>query len=43
MRGKPLEFEVTSSGCIVPTSHRLNADGYFRTRDYRVTTPGRKP
>ena len=42
MRGKPLEFEVTSSGCIVPTSHRLNADGYFRTRDYRVTTPGRK-
>ena len=29
MRGKPLEFEVTSSGCIVPTSHRLNADVPF--------------
>ena len=25
MRGKPLEFEVTASGCIVPTSHKLNA------------------
>lgn len=27
---KALTFEVTDSGCIVPTSHKLNKDGYFR-------------
>lgn len=43
MRGKEIIFEVTKSGCIVPTSHKLNQDGYFRTRDYRSTVAGRKP
>lgn len=36
MRGKEIIFETTESGCIVPTSHKLNQDGYFRTRDLRV-------
>lgn len=27
-----LVLEVTSTGCIVPTSHALNHDGYFRKR-----------
>lgn len=43
MRGKEIIFETTESGCIVPTSHKLNQDGYFRTRDYRVVASGRKP
>ena len=29
MRGKVLILATTESGCIIPTSHRLNADGYF--------------
>lgn len=32
MRGKELILEATESGCIVPTSHKLNADGYFRKK-----------
>lgn len=32
MRGKELILETTDSGCIVPTSHRLNSDGYFRKK-----------
>ena len=32
MRGKALILVTTESGCIVPTSHRLNTDGYFRKR-----------
>ena len=42
MRGKPLVLETLPNGCIVPTSHKLNADGYFR---YRRPEPckGRKP
>ena len=40
MRGKEIIFETTESGCIVPTSHKLNQDGYFRTRDYRVVASG---
>ena len=32
MRGKKLILKTTESGCIVPTSHKLNADGYFRKR-----------
>ena len=32
MRGKKLILAVTKSGCIVPTSHKLNADGYFRKK-----------
>lgn len=43
MRGKEIILETTESGCIVPTSHKLNKDGYFRTRDYRYTGRGRKP
>lgn len=27
---KNLVLEETDSGCIVPTSHKLNQDGYFR-------------
>lgn len=29
---KALVFETTESGCIVPVSHKLNTDGYFRKR-----------
>lgn len=43
MRGKEIIFVTTESGCIVPTSHKLNQDGYFRVRDYRVSLKGRKP
>lgn len=32
MRGKKLILETTESGCIVPTSHKLNNDGYFRKK-----------
>lgn len=32
MRGKKLILETTETGCIIPTSHRLNHDGYFRKR-----------
>lgn len=32
MRGKKLILEATETGCIIPTSHKLNADGYFRKR-----------
>lgn len=32
MRGKKLILVATESGCIVPTSHKLNADGYFRKK-----------
>ena len=27
---KKFTFEITESGCRVPTSHKLNKDGYFR-------------
>lgn len=33
MRGKPIIYERLDTGCIVPTSHKLNKDGYFRCRD----------
>lgn len=29
---KQLVLETTDSGCIVPASHKLNQDGYFRKR-----------
>ena len=32
MRGKPLVLKRLENGCIIPTSHKLNADGYFRYR-----------
>lgn len=43
MRGRPIVYQTLESGCIVPTSHKLNRDGYFRVRDYRFTGEGRKP
>ena len=43
MRGKPIVYETLDTGCIVPTSHKLNKDGYFRTRDHRFNGVGRKP
>ena len=27
---KELTFKTNEGGCIIPTSHKLNADGYFR-------------
>ena len=27
MRGKPLVLKRLENGCIIPTSHKLNADG----------------
>ena len=32
MRGKPLILRKLDNGCIVPISHKLNKDGYFRYR-----------
>ena len=32
MRGKKLILVATETGCIIPTSHKLNADGYFRKK-----------
>lgn len=43
MRGKPLRFITTDSGCIIPSSHKLNSDGYFRSRDHRHIGSGSKP
>lgn len=36
-RPKPLVFETTESGCFVPTSHKLDRDGYFR---YHIPNSG---
>lgn len=41
-RGKPLVLETTETGCIVPTSHKLNKDGYFRYRGFESNEKGRK-
>lgn len=30
MRGKPLILKKLDNGCIIPISHKLNKDGYFR-------------
>ena len=35
-RFKPLVFETTESGCFVPTSHKLDHEGYFH---YRIPNP----
>ena len=32
MRGKPLILKKLDNGCIVPTSHKLNEDGYLVCR-----------
>ena len=34
--GVTIDFKISDYGCIVPTSHKLNKDGYFRTRDTRI-------
>ena len=41
MRGKPLVLVKTESGCIVPTSHKLNEDGYFRYTIRNANNTGR--
>lgn len=43
MRRKPLVFKQLDSGCIIPTSHKLNQDGYFRAHDPRYKGKGRSP
>lgn len=42
MRGKPLKLKLLDNGCIIPTSHKLNKDGYFRYIRPEVVK-GRKP
>ena len=32
MRGKPLKLIKDNNGCITPSTHKLNKDGYFRYR-----------
>jgi hypothetical protein len=32
MVAKALTATIDSNGCFIPTSHKLNADGYFRKR-----------
>lgn len=39
IRGKPLILERQENGCIIPVSHKLNADGYFR---YTIRNPDGK-
>lgn len=43
MRGKPLVLKQLDNGCIIPLSHKLNKDGYFRTHDPRYKGKGRSP
>lgn len=43
MRGKPLVLIELDNGCIVPTSHKLNKDGYLRIRDPNYKGEGRAP
>lgn len=40
MRGKPLVLKQLVNGCIIPISHKLNQDGYFRCRDPRYKGNG---
>lgn len=42
MRGKPLIFRKLDNGCIVPISHKLNKDGYFRYTIPNKDGKGRK-
>lgn len=39
MRGKKLILKQLENGCIIPISHKLNADGYFR---YTIPNPNGK-
>ena len=43
MRGKLLVLQETQNGCIVPLSHKLNRDGYFRCRYPNYKGKGRAP
>lgn len=43
MRGKPLVLKQLENGCIIPTSHKLNADGYFRCHLPNWKGKGRAP
>lgn len=41
MRGKPLILKKLDNGCIVPTSHKLNADVYLDEKSlYRYSFGG---
>ena len=42
MRGKPLKFKLLENGCVIPTTHKLNSDGYFRYHRPGICK-GRKP
>ena len=42
MRGKPLKFKLLENGCVIPTTHKLNSDGYFRYHRPGIGK-GRKP
>lgn len=39
MRGKKLILKQLDTGCIIPVSHKLNPDGYFR---YTIRNPNGK-
>lgn len=43
MRKVKIILATDINGCITPTSHKLNQDGYFRVTDSRVQTKGRRP
>lgn len=43
MRGKPLVLKKLPNGCIIPLSHQLNQDGYFRYRHPDFKGKGRAP
>lgn len=34
-RSVPIKFKTTEEGCYIPTTHKLNEDGYFR-KSWRV-------
>lgn len=42
-RKQVITFETTETGCITPTSHKLNQDGYFRCRHPDFDGKGRAP
>lgn len=44
MRGKPLILRKLDNGCIIPISHKLNKDGYFRytIKDNKLRYKARK-
>lgn len=42
MRGIPLKLKMLENGCIIPLTHKLNKDGYFRYRRPEITKGRRK-